>query len=330
MCFVLWILFVGCHVSYGFYDRGKACGIFPRNVQFTIDVHNIILMLSLNLIKSFIIAHVFHHSVLYQIMTKWPNQGLSKKFTQHSISVALPLLFPESMSPLIVCLLLGHCNLFLQPTAVSRCDASLSWRFLGLLEIIMEEQMSEWSSWSCALAFQMSAIENMAEKLESFSALKPEASELLQSVPSMFNFRAPPSALPENLLRKGKERYTCRWPQGPWRPAFPRSPYWLQKAPLFVLEIILDWMINHDHDRSPALQSTPYLGRYKSSGFKKLLLNENCNTGHLVVINEVGSSPNTCFTLIFMNFLSQLIIFFRRYNTTVFELTFINCHGIEE
>ncbi|XP_060027910.1 histone-lysine N-methyltransferase MECOM isoform X9 [Erinaceus europaeus] len=58
---------------------------------------------------------------------------------------------------------------------------------------------------------QMSAIENMAEKLESFSALKPEASELLQSVPSMFNFRAPPSALPENLLRKGKERYTCRY-----------------------------------------------------------------------------------------------------------------------
>ncbi|XP_070365606.1 histone-lysine N-methyltransferase MECOM isoform X22 [Equus asinus] len=58
---------------------------------------------------------------------------------------------------------------------------------------------------------QMSAIENMAEKLESFSALKPEASELLQSVPSMFNFRAPPSALPETLLRKGKERYTCRY-----------------------------------------------------------------------------------------------------------------------
>ncbi|XP_032554003.1 histone-lysine N-methyltransferase MECOM isoform X6 [Chiroxiphia lanceolata] len=57
----------------------------------------------------------------------------------------------------------------------------------------------------------MSAIENMAEKLESFSALKPEASELIQSVPSMFNFRAPPSALPETLLRKGKERYTCRY-----------------------------------------------------------------------------------------------------------------------
>nr|XP_032632656.1 histone-lysine N-methyltransferase MECOM isoform X5 [Chelonoidis abingdonii] len=58
---------------------------------------------------------------------------------------------------------------------------------------------------------QMSAIENMAEKLESFSTLKPEASELIQSVPSMFNFRAPPSALPESLLRKGKERYTCRY-----------------------------------------------------------------------------------------------------------------------
>ncbi|KAM6063192.1 histone-lysine N-methyltransferase MECOM isoform 7-T8 [Chlamydotis macqueenii] len=58
---------------------------------------------------------------------------------------------------------------------------------------------------------QMSAIENMAEKLESFSALKPEANELIQSVPSMFNFRAPPSTLPDSLLRKGKERYTCRY-----------------------------------------------------------------------------------------------------------------------
>ncbi|XP_032302536.1 histone-lysine N-methyltransferase MECOM isoform X8 [Coturnix japonica] len=57
----------------------------------------------------------------------------------------------------------------------------------------------------------MSAIENMAEKLENFSALKPEANEMIQSMPSMFNFRAPPSALPETLLRKGKERYTCRY-----------------------------------------------------------------------------------------------------------------------
>nr|XP_020455990.1 MDS1 and EVI1 complex locus protein EVI1 isoform X3 [Monopterus albus] len=57
----------------------------------------------------------------------------------------------------------------------------------------------------------MSAIENMAEKLETFGSLKQESSDLLRSVPSMFDFRAPPSALPETLLRKGKERYTCRY-----------------------------------------------------------------------------------------------------------------------
>ncbi|XP_067851217.1 histone-lysine N-methyltransferase MECOM isoform X7 [Heptranchias perlo] len=58
---------------------------------------------------------------------------------------------------------------------------------------------------------QMSAIENMAEKLEGFSSLKPEANNLLRSVPSMFDFRAPPSVIPDSLLRKGKERYTCRY-----------------------------------------------------------------------------------------------------------------------
>ncbi|KAM8853555.1 histone-lysine N-methyltransferase MECOM isoform 2-T2 [Synchiropus picturatus] len=57
----------------------------------------------------------------------------------------------------------------------------------------------------------MSAIENMAEKLETFGSLKPDSSDLLRSVPSMFDFRAPPTALPESLLRKGKERYTCRY-----------------------------------------------------------------------------------------------------------------------
>uniref|UniRef100_A0A669BEW8 MDS1 and EVI1 complex locus n=1 Tax=Oreochromis niloticus TaxID=8128 RepID=A0A669BEW8_ORENI len=55
---------------------------------------------------------------------------------------------------------------------------------------------------------QMTAIENMAEKLETFGSLKPESGDLLRSVPSMFDFRAPPSALPDTLLRKGKERYT--------------------------------------------------------------------------------------------------------------------------
>uniref|UniRef100_A0A8C5HVT1 C2H2-type domain-containing protein n=1 Tax=Gouania willdenowi TaxID=441366 RepID=A0A8C5HVT1_GOUWI len=58
---------------------------------------------------------------------------------------------------------------------------------------------------------QMTAIENMAEKLETFGSLKPDSGDLLRSVPSMFDFRAPPSALPETMLRKGKERYTCRY-----------------------------------------------------------------------------------------------------------------------
>ncbi|XP_029111454.1 histone-lysine N-methyltransferase MECOM isoform X1 [Scleropages formosus] len=57
----------------------------------------------------------------------------------------------------------------------------------------------------------MSAIENMAEKLETFGSLKPDAGDLMRSVPSMFDFRAPPSAIPDSLLRKGKERYTCRY-----------------------------------------------------------------------------------------------------------------------
>ncbi|XP_035390291.1 MDS1 and EVI1 complex locus protein EVI1-A isoform X1 [Electrophorus electricus] len=56
----------------------------------------------------------------------------------------------------------------------------------------------------------MSAIENMAEKLETFSSLKSDPSDIMRSVPSMFDFRAP-TTLPESLLRKGKERYTCRY-----------------------------------------------------------------------------------------------------------------------
>ncbi|XP_051963379.1 MDS1 and EVI1 complex locus protein EVI1-A-like isoform X8 [Xyrauchen texanus] len=57
----------------------------------------------------------------------------------------------------------------------------------------------------------MSAIENMAEKLESFGSLKADSGDIMRSVPSMFDFRAPPATLPETLLRKGKERYTCRY-----------------------------------------------------------------------------------------------------------------------
>uniref|UniRef100_A0A8B9N305 MDS1 and EVI1 complex locus n=1 Tax=Accipiter nisus TaxID=211598 RepID=A0A8B9N305_9AVES len=53
---------------------------------------------------------------------------------------------------------------------------------------------------------QMGLLENWEEQLMAYIV-----ADLIQSVPSMFNFRAPPSALPETLLRKGKERYTCRY-----------------------------------------------------------------------------------------------------------------------
>ncbi|XP_067269218.1 histone-lysine N-methyltransferase PRDM16 isoform X4 [Pseudorasbora parva] len=59
---------------------------------------------------------------------------------------------------------------------------------------------------------QVSAMENMTEKLESFSALKLDATNSLQH-PShhLFNFRSPPPSLSDAILRKGKERYTCRY-----------------------------------------------------------------------------------------------------------------------
>ncbi|XP_045065354.1 histone-lysine N-methyltransferase PRDM16-like isoform X2 [Coregonus clupeaformis] len=60
---------------------------------------------------------------------------------------------------------------------------------------------------------QMSAMENMTEKLESFGALKLDAPpNLLQhSAHPLFNFRSPPPSLSDAILRKGKERYTCRY-----------------------------------------------------------------------------------------------------------------------
>ncbi len=59
---------------------------------------------------------------------------------------------------------------------------------------------------------QVSAMENMTEKLESFSALKLDAPNSLQhSSHHLFNFRSPPPSLSDAILRKGKERYTCRW-----------------------------------------------------------------------------------------------------------------------
>lgn len=58
---------------------------------------------------------------------------------------------------------------------------------------------------------QMSAIETMTEKLESFAAMKADSGGSLQPLPHHpFNFRSPPPTLSDPILRKGKERYTCR------------------------------------------------------------------------------------------------------------------------
>lgn len=57
----------------------------------------------------------------------------------------------------------------------------------------------------------MSAIETMTDKLESFAAMKAEAGGSLQPLPHHpFNFRSPAPTLSDPILRKGKERYTCR------------------------------------------------------------------------------------------------------------------------
>lgn len=60
---------------------------------------------------------------------------------------------------------------------------------------------------------QMSAMENMTEKLESFGALKLDAppNSLQHPAHPLFNFRSPPPSLSEAILRKGKERYACRF-----------------------------------------------------------------------------------------------------------------------
>ncbi|XP_069466321.1 histone-lysine N-methyltransferase PRDM16 isoform X2 [Ambystoma mexicanum] len=59
---------------------------------------------------------------------------------------------------------------------------------------------------------QMSAIESMTEKLESYAAMKADTGSALQPLPHHpFNFRSPPPTLSDSILRKGKERYTCRY-----------------------------------------------------------------------------------------------------------------------
>ncbi|XP_014865241.1 PREDICTED: PR domain zinc finger protein 16 isoform X7 [Poecilia mexicana] len=60
---------------------------------------------------------------------------------------------------------------------------------------------------------QMSAMENMTEKLESYGALKLDMppNTLQHPTHPLFNFRSPPPSLSEAILRKGKERYACRY-----------------------------------------------------------------------------------------------------------------------
>ncbi|XP_032903739.1 histone-lysine N-methyltransferase PRDM16 isoform X2 [Amblyraja radiata] len=59
---------------------------------------------------------------------------------------------------------------------------------------------------------QMAAMETMTEKLESFGTLKMDTMGALQPSPHHgFNFRSPPSTISDAILRKGKERYTCRY-----------------------------------------------------------------------------------------------------------------------
>ncbi|XP_068094957.1 histone-lysine N-methyltransferase PRDM16 isoform X2 [Hyperolius riggenbachi] len=59
---------------------------------------------------------------------------------------------------------------------------------------------------------QMSAIETMTEKLETFANMKADTGGSLQPLPHHpFNFRSPPPTLSDSILRKGKERYTCRY-----------------------------------------------------------------------------------------------------------------------
>ncbi|KAM4571009.1 histone-lysine N-methyltransferase PRDM16 isoform 10-T10 [Fundulus diaphanus] len=60
---------------------------------------------------------------------------------------------------------------------------------------------------------QMSAMENMTEKLESYGALKLDMppNTLQHPTHPLFNFRSPPPSLSDAILRKGKERYACRY-----------------------------------------------------------------------------------------------------------------------
>lgn len=98
---------------------------------------------------------------------------------------------------MIACLSMTHA----QSSRIPRCEG-------GSRCVKMGVQGSPTASLSCQ---QMSAIETMTEKLESFAAMKVDSGSSLQPLPHHpFNFRSPPPTLSDPILRKGKERYTCR------------------------------------------------------------------------------------------------------------------------
>ena len=99
---------------------------------------------------------------------------------------------------MIACLSMTHA----QPSRIPRCEGGS--RCIKTVDAREPHGL-------CLSCQQMSAIETMTEKLESFAAMKVDSGSSLQPLPHHpFNFRSPPPTLSDPILRKGKERYTCR------------------------------------------------------------------------------------------------------------------------
>lgn len=179
------------------------------------------------------------------------------------------MLFSKSMNSLIVCVILGHHNLFIQTIAFSFHFIN---NVLGLLEVITEKRMSDVPL--MVLCFCLSDVSYWKHGGEARELQCPKTwgqwtstvSSLhvqLQSA-SQCSAREPPEERKRTLYLQVTAKLIMA--------GFPKISPLISKALLFVLEIILDWMINSDHDRSQALQSTLYLVRYKNSGFKKIII----------------------------------------------------------
>lgn len=158
----------------------------------------------------------------------------------------------------LICLMLGHSSLFLQPLAFRRFDASV---FIKDFSVCCrwEKRCLTCSSCSCALPFRCQLLKIWPRSWK--------ASALWNLRPANFCSQFPPCSTSE-LLPTPCQRTSC----GKERNAIPAGNCkvnhgrlsknllpWFQKALLFVLEIILDRMINSNHDRSQALQSILYV-----------------------------------------------------------------------